>query len=313
MPNARTISRILLRDAERPHPTINLLFMQFGQFLAHDVTQSASIRTSELSANYIFVFVVVKKIAFSLFADDGRSITCCTQDGSHVLPPEHLHYSCLPIEVEPQDEFYGQFNQGCINFVRSSLSPDGQCRLGYGKQLSKVSHIIDGSVIYGVDMKTQAEVRAFEGGRLRMLFDFGREMLPLTMDQNSCVTVENGPCFFTGDGRANQIISLTAVHTIFAREHNRVAHILSQLNPRWSDELLFYETRRIMIAKLQHITYREWLPLTIGSERMLKFNLHIREDGYSDDFNADVNACITSEFSTAAMRFGHSTVDGKLL
>lgn len=287
--------------------------MQFGQFLAHDVTQSASIRTSELSANYIFVFVVVKKIAFSLFADDGRSITCCTQDGSHVLPPEHLHYSCLPIEVEPQDEFYGQFNQGCINFVRSSLSPDGQCRLGYGKQLSKVSHIIDGSVIYGVDMKTQAEVRAFEGGRLRMLFDFGREMLPMTMDQNSCVTVENGPCFFTGDGRANQIISLTAVHTIFAREHNRVAHILSQLNPRWSDELLFYETRRIMIAKLQHITYREWLPLTIGSERMLKFNLHIREDGYSDDFNADVNACITSEFSTAAMRFGHSTVDGKLL
>lgn len=45
--NARTISRILLRDVERPHPTINLLFMQFGQFMTHDVTQSASIRTSK--------------------------------------------------------------------------------------------------------------------------------------------------------------------------------------------------------------------------------------------------------------------------
>lgn len=44
--NARTISRKLLKDADRPHHLINLLFMQFGQFLAHDVTQSASIRTS---------------------------------------------------------------------------------------------------------------------------------------------------------------------------------------------------------------------------------------------------------------------------
>lgn len=116
-----------------------------------------------------------------------------------------------------------------------------------------------------------------------------------------------------GDGRANQIISLTAVHTLFAREHNRLAGILSEINPRWSDELLFYETRRIVIAKLQHIIFKEWLPLVIGSERMTRFNLHVREDGYSSDFNPEVNSCITSEFSTAAMRFGHSTVDGKLL
>lgn len=47
LPNARTISRVLLRDVERPHSRINLLFMQFGQFLTHDVTQSASIRTSK--------------------------------------------------------------------------------------------------------------------------------------------------------------------------------------------------------------------------------------------------------------------------
>ena len=116
-----------------------------------------------------------------------------------------------------------------------------------------------------------------------------------------------------GDGRANQIISLTAIHTLFAREHNRLAGILSEINPRWSDELLFYETRRIIIAKLQHIIYKEWLPLVIGSERMTRFNLRLTESGYSTDFNPEVNPCITSEFSTAAMRFGHSTVDGKLL
>lgn len=44
--NARTISRLLIQDIDRPHPSINLLFMQLGQFLTHDVSQSASITTS---------------------------------------------------------------------------------------------------------------------------------------------------------------------------------------------------------------------------------------------------------------------------
>lgn len=116
-----------------------------------------------------------------------------------------------------------------------------------------------------------------------------------------------------GDGRANQIISLTAVQILFAREHNRIADILSNLNPRWSDELIFYETRRIVSAELQHIAYKEWLPLVIGSELMAQFNLNVQEHGYSHDFDPDVNSCITSEFSTAALRFGHSTVDGKFV
>lgn len=88
---------------------------------------------------------------------------------------------------------------------------------------------------------------------------------------------------------------------------------MSSLNPRWSDEVIFLETQRIVIAELQHIVYNEWLPQVIGTETMLRFSLNIHESGYSTDYNPDVNACITSEFSTAAQRFGHSTVDGKLL
>lgn len=65
--------------------------------------------------------------------------------------------------------------------------------------MSKVTHFIDASVIYGSDLKTQAEVRSFRGGRLRMLEDFGRELLPLTVDKEACVSLEKGPCFFTGE------------------------------------------------------------------------------------------------------------------
>lgn len=114
-----------------------------------------------------------------------------------------------------------------------------------------------------------------------------------------------------GDGRISQIISLTAFHILFAREHNRIADVLSDLNPRWSDEVIFLEARRIVQAEVQHISYNEWLPLVVGSETIQRFSLGIRENGYSDDYNPDVNAAITSEFSTAAQRFGHSTVDGK--
>lgn len=116
-----------------------------------------------------------------------------------------------------------------------------------------------------------------------------------------------------GDGRSNQIISLTTLHTMFVREHNRVAGTLGDYNPHWSDEQLFYETRQIVIAKLQHIVYTEWLPYVIGTDTMIRFGLNVQKQGYSSDYSGDVNACVTSEFTTAAFRFGHSTVDGKFM
>lgn len=41
--SARTISRTVFPDVNRPHPLYNLMVMQFGQFLSHDFTQSSSI------------------------------------------------------------------------------------------------------------------------------------------------------------------------------------------------------------------------------------------------------------------------------
>jgi len=109
-----------------------------------------------------------------------------------------------------------------------------------------------------------------------------------------------------GDGRTNQIISLITLQILLAREHNRVAGALHELNPSASDETLFQEARRIVIAEMQHITYNEFLPIIIGPQQMKRFRLVPLHQGYSHDYNINVNPAITNEFSGAAYRMGHS-------
>lgn len=90
-----------------------------------------------------------------------------------------------------ENRFHMRFCGACFLFVHFWLV--------FSSQLSKVTHFIDASSIYGSDLKTQAEVRSFRGGRVRMLEDFGRELLPLTIEKEACVSLEKGPCFFAGE------------------------------------------------------------------------------------------------------------------
>lgn len=55
-------------------------------------------------------------------------------------------------------------------------------------------------------------------------------------------------CLFClpGDERTNENIGLASLHTLFMREHNRLARALAKLNPHWDGERLYQEARKIM-------------------------------------------------------------------
>ena len=68
-------------------------------------------------------------------------------------------------------------------------------------------------------------------------------------------------CFLAGDPRVNEQTVLAIVHLFMVREHNRIATELGNINHHWDDETLFQETRHIIAAIIQHITYNEFLPM----------------------------------------------------
>ena len=105
-------------------------------------------------------------------------------------------------------------------------------------------------------------------------------------------------CFLSGDTRTNEQMVLTCMHTLFVREHNRIARKLGEINKHWNNEKIYQETRKIVGAVLQKITYEDFLPIIIGRNTLPKYR----------KYNARINPGILNSFATAAFRFGHSLI-----
>lgn len=162
------------------------------------------------------------------------------------------------------------------------------------EQVNVITPEMDASMVYGSDAEREAMLRSFEGGKL-LMNDEG--MMPLAMESGTMAGTEpDDPLYLAGDVRANENTGLTTLHTLFVREHNYWADRLSTANPEWSDQQVFDAARSIVEAEIQKITYKDWLPKLIGDT--------VTVNGY----DANVDGRISTEFSTAGFRFGHTLV-----
>jgi hypothetical protein len=116
-------------------------------------------------------------------------------------------------------------------------------------------------------------------------------------------------CFISGDQRVNQNPTLMAFHTLFVRRHNEHATALRYVNPHKDDEYLYEEARRLVIAELQHITYKEYLTIIFGPTLMNYYSLNVQQYGYTN-YEPYTDPTTSNDYATAACRFGHSQIQG---
>jgi peroxidase len=101
--------------------------------------------------------------------------------------------------------------------------------------------------------------------------------------------------FVTGDPRVMENPKLTAVTTLFMREHNLWVGRLKAQHPSWTGDQLYNMAKAITTTEYQNIVYEEYLPALIGSVL-----------GPYKGYDSHINAQVTQEFSTAAFCVGHS-------
>ena len=193
-------------------------------------------------------------------------------------------------------------------FERSTFDPNtGTSTSNPRQQVNVDTSYLDLSNVYGSTQTVADALRTFSGGQLKTS-DNGLE-LPLnnlnyfTQDQLNALNMANdsqllpsSQLFAAGDVRANENVELTALQTLFVRNHNLIASQLQQEHPTWTDEQLYQEARKINIAEEQYITYTQYLPDLLGPNALPAYT------GYKPN----VDPAIATEFSTVAFRFGHS-------
>lgn len=210
----------------------------------------------------------------------------------------------FPIAVPMGDPLFDPMNTGTqtIALDRSSYVSGSSPR----QQRNQITAWLDGSVVYGSDLARTTALRANDGtGRLRVDASGNvGDLLPRnTGGLPNAMSATDPTLFLAGDVRANENVLLTAMHTLWVREHNRLADEYRQRYPTATGDEIFQLARRWVGAEIQAITYEEWLPILLGPGGMPNYA------GY----DSLQQAGIFNEFSTACYRFGHSLLSGQLL
>lgn len=292
LPASRLVSVAVFPHEPIDDKFLTLAAMQWGQIMTHDMS-----------------------LADGSTQSTKHAVECCSPDGK-IIPQESQSSLCYPILIEYNDPVYTKEKIQCLEFVRTLTDIDRGCSSSKApaEQITAATHYLDLSLVYGSDEDTARSLRTGSGGRLAVDIRNNRHWLPSAANKSASCN-SNGAqdvCYAAGDRRVNQNTQLTVLQIVLLREHNRVADFLAKLNPHWNDETIYQETRRILIAEHQHISYYEWLPLFLGEDDSYGYKLLYDTKDYVNDYDPEVNPSVLNEHATAAFRYFHSLIAGHL-
>lgn len=205
----------------------------------------------------------------------------------------------LAIEVPTGDPWFDPTATGVAQIPLERSSYDMVD--GVRQQVNEITAYIDASNVYGSNSERAQALRTLDGtGRLATS---AGDLLPFNTTGLANAPTSAPNFFLAGDFRANEQVGLTAMHTLFVREHNYWAGRIAETNPDLSGDEIYQFARLLVGAEMQAITYREFLPLLLGPGALPEYR------GYRDD----VDAGISNEFSTAAYRVGHTMLSSEVL
>uniref|UniRef100_A0A8C7NUL3 NAD(P)H oxidase (H2O2-forming) n=1 Tax=Oncorhynchus mykiss TaxID=8022 RepID=A0A8C7NUL3_ONCMY len=202
-------------------------------------------------------------------------------EGDPVFDPHRTGRVLLPFQRGPWDK-------------HSSQSPNNP-----RTQVNLVTAWLDGSSIYGPSSSWSDALRSFTGGLLAS----GEQLdMPKRSGSTSLMwsaadpsTGQHGPegLYELGNAWGNENVFTMAEGIVWFRYHNYIASRLSEKHSSWSDEDLFQNARKTVIATFQNIAFYEWLPGFLWEKTMIPYQ------GYQKF----VDPGISPEFQAAAIRF----------
>ncbi|XP_047601143.1 LOW QUALITY PROTEIN: thyroid peroxidase [Lutra lutra] len=293
LPPVREVTRQVIQvpnEAVTEDEQYSDLLAAWGQYIDHDIA---------------FTPQSTSKAAFGGGAD--CQLTCENQN------------PCFPIQLPSNAS--GSAGGSCLPFYRSSAAcGTGMQGAFFGnlssanprQQMNGLTSFLDASTVYGSSPALEKQLRNWTSpeGLLRVNTrhrDAGRAYLPFARP-TACAPepgphgTVTAPCFLAGDSRASEVPALTTLHTLWLREHNRLASALKALNAHWSAHTAYQEARKVVGALHQIISMRDYVPKVLGPEAFQKYV------GPYEGYDPAVDPTVSNVFSTAAFRFGHATV-----
>ncbi|XP_059171770.1 chorion peroxidase-like [Physella acuta] len=275
LPSPRLVSTAVHVSENHTDTTATAMLMQWAQFLDHDLTSTP------------------KSVM------EGK---CCSHEmvrGGQQHPDVYTGGPCFPIIIQHDDRYFNTSDTRCMEFTRSDARTDAN---NTRQQYNNNTAWLDASHVYGSSQELAASLRSFKDGKLKVIVRNGEEFLPELEDPDSCFKLNHGDyCFKAGDSRVNVYPGLSLLHTVFLRYHNKMADRLKVTRPDWDDEKLYQETRRIVIAVIQRVTYGEFIQHILGEQAYTLLHGH-------HVYDPNIDPTLSNVFSTAAYRFGHSLV-----